>query len=106
MAITYDRFDDTTYLDRRATTLRGWDPERLAQVFRGAAGADFPPRTAIRELTMPALILAWTGDPTHPVSTAQELAELLPSATLHLATSTADLAAWTDHLVGFLDGRR
>ena len=51
---------------------------------------------------MPALILAWTGDPTHPVSTAEELAELLPSATLQLATTSEDLATWTDHLVDFL----
>lgn len=98
--------DDATYLDRRAATLRGWDPERLAQVFRGAAGADFPSRSAIGQLTMPVLIMAWTGDPTHPVSTAEELAELLPASRLHLATTPADLAAWTDHLIGFLNAGR
>lgn len=95
--------DDPTYLDRWAATLREWDPERLAQVFRGAAGADLPPRPAIRKLTMPVLILAWTGDPTHPVSTAEELAELLPASTLHLASTPEDLAAWTDYLVDFLN---
>lgn len=97
--------DDPTYLDRRAATLREWDTDRLAQVFRGAAGADLPARSALRKLTMPVLILAWTGDPTHPVSTAQELVELLPAATLHLATTSQDLAAWSDHLVTFLNSQ-
>ncbi len=94
--------DDADYLDRRAATLRSWDVTRLAQVYRGAAGADLPPRDAIATITQPALILAWTGDPAHPAVTAEALARLLPHNELHLATTADDLAQWTDLVAAFV----
>src|SRR4051794_18207770 len=51
------------YRDGYAAAMRAADPVRLARVFRGAATADLPPPDDIATLQMPALILAWTGDP-------------------------------------------
>ena len=81
---------------------RQMSPDRLATVLRGAATADLPDRDAISELTQPALILAWTGDAGHPVSTAEQLADVLPNAELHLASTWDDLQTWTDLAGTFL----
>lgn len=42
-------------------------------------------RDDLARVTCPVLILAQEDDPTHPVSVASELAEVLPGATLHVA---------------------
>ncbi|MGF1596946.1 MAG: alpha/beta fold hydrolase [Acidimicrobiales bacterium] len=87
---------------RQEAGLRSWDPERLAQVFRGATRADLPARNAIATVTVPALILAWTGDPAHPASSAEELAALLPTNQCHLAATAAEVEGWTDLVAGFV----
>ena len=87
---------------RREASLRAADPARLAQVFRGATVADLPSRDAIAVISMPALILAWTGDPGHPVSTAEELDRLIPQSTLHLASTIDELNTWTDQVIDFI----
>ncbi len=94
--------EDPDYQDRRAQGLRSWETDRLVRVLRGATGADLPSRDAIRAIDCPALILAWTGDPAHPESTADELAQLLPQAHLHTAATAADLGCWTDELSAFV----
>jgi pimeloyl-ACP methyl ester carboxylesterase len=81
---------------------RAADPRRLAGVFRGAAHADLPPRDAIATIAVPVLILAWSGDAAHPVSTAEQLAELLPQAELAVARTWEDLATWTNRAASFL----
>ncbi len=81
---------------------RQMSPMRLATVLRGAATADLPPRDAIRTLSQPALILAWTGDAGHPVTTAEQLADLLPNSELALASTWDDLRTWTDRALAFL----
>ena len=43
---------------------------------------------------MPTTILAWTGDPAHPLSTAESLAALLPQSTLTIAHTPADVETW------------
>ncbi len=96
--------DDADYHRRQAEGLRSWDPARLAQVFRGAATADLPDRDAIAAIACPSLILAWTGDPGHPASTAEELDRLLPDAALHLASTAADLAGWPELVAAFVAG--
>lgn len=88
--------------DRSAARLRGFEPAQLATLFRGAAGADLPPPDQIATLDLPTLILAWTGDPGHPASTARDLADLMPQATLHLASTRAEFDTWTDRIVDFL----
>ena len=89
---------------RQDAFTRSWDPARLAHVLRGATRANLPERDAIATLTVPTLILAWTGDPIHPVTTADELARLLPHAEVHVASTRAEVDAWTDHLAAFLTG--
>nr|WP_255669891.1 alpha/beta fold hydrolase [Aeromicrobium wangtongii] len=66
----------------------------LPALLRGAAASDLPPAEAIARIGTPAAILAWTEDPAHPLSTAEALQALLPSATLQVAGSRSDLDAW------------
>lgn len=96
---------DAGYRERSAAATRRWDPARLAHVLRGAARADFPARDDIARITAPTLILAWTGDPVHPTATADELSRLLPHAERHDASTSADLATWTDRLAAFVSAR-
>lgn len=91
--------DDPGFRDRQAAATRAWEPARLAQVMRGATYADLPPRDAIATIDVPTTILAWTGDPVHPVSTAEELNALIDGSELHLATSADDMATWTDIII-------
>lgn len=81
---------------------RAADPRRLAGVFRGAGYADLPPRDLVRGITAPTQILAWSGDPAHPESTAEQLAELLPHADLDVATTWDEFRTWTDRALAFL----
>ena len=71
-------------------------------MLRGASTADLPPKEAVAALTVPVLILAWSGDPGHPLRTVDELAELLPHAERHVASTWAEYRSWTDHITDFL----
>lgn len=92
--------------DRRrelqAAATRAWDPSRLALVMRGATRANFPERDDVVRIDVPTLILAWTGDPIHPVSTAEELHSLISHSELHVASTAADLSSWTGLTADFL----
>ncbi|GGK38394.1 alpha/beta fold hydrolase [Nocardia camponoti] len=68
--------------------------ELLPSLLRGAALSDLPAPESIAKLDVPTTILAWTDDPGHPVSTAEALVDLLPTATLSVASTPADLATW------------
>jgi 3-oxoadipate enol-lactonase len=58
----------------------------LRTIFQGAGLSDLPPKQAFPALAgIPAIIFGWEGDPTHPVSTAQELHRLLPQSELFIA---------------------
>jgi pimeloyl-ACP methyl ester carboxylesterase len=70
------------------------DRDVVPHVLRGAAASDLPAKETLARLTMPALILAWTGDTGHPVATAHELAELLPRAELRVASAAGDVKRW------------
>jgi 3-oxoadipate enol-lactonase len=93
---------DEEHAANRESAMRSWDTDRLAQVFRGATKADLPTRDAIRAIAAPAMILAWTGDPAHPQTTAEELHDLLPTSTLHLASTRVELDQWTEHIARFV----
>ncbi|MEP1126151.1 MAG: alpha/beta fold hydrolase [Ilumatobacter sp.] len=93
---------DPAYRMRRADAMRSWDPQRLARAMRGATRAQLPDRERIAEIACPTLILAWTGDPVHPVATADELARLIPHAEYHLASSSSDISGWTDLIGSFI----
>lgn len=63
-------------------------------LFRGAALSDLPDPAAVAALDLPVTILAWTDDPSHPLSTAERLAQLLPHARLHVAATPTELSTW------------
>ena len=94
--------DDPIWASRFADLLATADPVRLARVFRGAATADLPPESAIATIDVPTLILAWTGDAGHPVTTAARLQELMPHAELALATTRGGVDDWTGRVVSWL----
>lgn len=66
----------------------------LPTVFAGAAAADLPDPSAVAAIQTPTTVLGWVDDPSHPLSTAQRLVELMPRARLQVATTPADVAAW------------
>ncbi len=88
--------------EQLAAATRAWEPDRLALVMRGATRANLPDRSEIARIGVPTLVLAWTGDPVHPMSTAEELHSLIPDAELHVASSRSDLDSWTDRTRRFL----
>lgn len=78
-------------------------PEVAAAVFRGAADTDLPPRDEIATLRMPVLILPWAADPGHPVSTSEQLRDLIPGAILlEPAEHAADVEEWPRRIAEFL----
>ncbi|WP_122263697.1 alpha/beta fold hydrolase [Ornithinimicrobium cerasi] len=68
-----------------------------------------PDRSLLARVTCPVLVLAQEGDPTHPVAVAEELAGLLPRATLRVSgpggIMWADRSATRDVVGSFLAGR-
>ena len=63
----------------------------LWNIFKGAGLTDLPPRAELKAIAdIPCLILAWVGDPTHPVSSAEELHRLLPNSELFIAQGYED----------------
>jgi pimeloyl-ACP methyl ester carboxylesterase len=93
---------DPRWDGRFVRTVTESDPARLARVFRGAAATDLPDPAAVAAIGVPTLILAWTGDPGHPVQTAARLQELMPHADLALAATPDGLAAWTGRIDRFV----
>ncbi len=90
------------YRARRAAAMRSTTPERLAANFRGAGYADLPGLDQLATLAMPALVLAWTGDTGHPVSTAEQLGSTLPNAEVAIHSTADELATWTQRAIDFL----
>ncbi|HVF31502.1 MAG TPA: alpha/beta fold hydrolase [Acidimicrobiales bacterium] len=82
--------------------LAGADPAALALALRGAAQSNLPPRDEVATIGVPALLLAWDGDPGHPLSTAESLHELLGASELLVARSPDDVAAWPQAVAEFL----
>lgn len=81
-----------------AETVPDVSTELLPSVLRGAAASDLPSPETISRIGVPTSILAWIDDAGHPLSTAQALADLQPSATLTIAHTPADLAKWPQML--------
>jgi len=70
------------------------DERAVAAALAGAAHSDLPPAEDLAHIDVPTLILAWRGDPIHPVSTAERLAENMPGAELVVARSLAEIRDW------------
>lgn len=85
-----------------AVALRRAERRATVAALRGAAASDLPEPDELGAIEAPALILAWRSDPTHPLSTAERLADLLPRAELRVARSLADLGSWSDEIERFL----
>lgn len=77
----------------------------LPTVLRGAAVTDLPPLEALATLDQPTLVLAWEGDPVHPVATATALAGALIRAELSVAPTLAEVTHWPELVAAFLKGR-
>jgi 3-oxoadipate enol-lactonase len=75
-------------------TLPAVEEALLPTVMRGAAGTDFPHRKSIVRMTVPTLILAWTGDRGHPVSTAKKLHARIYGSRLVVARTPYGIMAW------------
>lgn len=80
------------------------DRRAVAAALRGAAVSDLPDPERLETLDVPTLILAWRGDPSHPLSTAEELALRLPNARLEVANGLAQIEAWPETLEAFVEG--
>ncbi|MGC0318609.1 alpha/beta fold hydrolase [Kitasatospora acidiphila] len=78
--------------------------ELMPTVLRAAAANDLPDPQALRQLPHPTLVLAWDTDPSHPVATAEALAELLPGAAAHISRDLADIRTWGARAAEFLAG--
>ena len=78
------------------------NPAGVAGAMRGAAISDFPPREALAALKMPALILAWPDDDTHPLAVAEELDRILPCSRLEVTRGEGEPYAWPDTVREFI----
>jgi pimeloyl-ACP methyl ester carboxylesterase len=85
-----------------ARHLEAMDPKYLALALRAAARSDLPRLDEVRTIIVPTLILAWEGDPEHPVATAQALAGTMLQADLRVATDDTDVKAWAGTIEDFL----
>jgi 3-oxoadipate enol-lactonase len=74
----------------------------LPSILRGAARSDLPSDNAMTALDLPVLILAWSGDPGHPLSTARHLADVIPGARLQIADTPLQLRTWPELAAEFL----
>jgi 3-oxoadipate enol-lactonase len=84
--------------------VRRMDEKVVPSILRGAASSDLPTRQELHGVVVPTLILAWTGDPAHPVATAEALAELIVMSELHVATDLAGVRRWPELVRDFLGG--
>ena len=80
------------------------DEGLLPTVLRGAAASDLPAPEVIAAIRLPTLILAWDGDPGHPVSSAERLRDLIPGSALFVARTPDELRTWEKRTVEFLTG--
>ena len=82
--------------------IQNLDKKELAMLLRGAKLCDLPPRDELKKLSMPALILPWSGDAAHPLAVAEELARLLPQSHMVVANCIEDVKAWMELMRGFI----
>ena len=98
----FEAFGEQVRAARRAGYLAA-DPENLANVLRGAAASDLPAPERLSAIGVPALVLAWPGDPGHPVSTAEILAAALPGARLEVAADARAVLGWSGTVTAWLE---
>lgn len=77
--------------------------ELLPTLYRGAGMTDLPDPSEFENLDLPVLILAWIEDGSHPMWSAEALLEVLPNATMEVAETPDDVAAWPARMKKFID---
>ena len=82
--------------------LLAMDEKAVPAVLRGAAVSDLPSPEELRRVVVPTLILAWADDPSHPLATAEALAQHLVLSELEVAHDLAGVRAWPDRVRRFL----
>jgi len=80
--------------------------ELLTTVFRGAGMTDLPSEDAIASITRPTLLLPWSTDPGHPVSSAEKLHTLIHGSELEIATTVDAVHGWGARAAAFLAAGR
>jgi 3-oxoadipate enol-lactonase len=80
----------------------GVDPAVLPDVLRGAARSDLPGTAAIKAITQPTLVLSWSGDAGHPVSSGELLTSLIDGSQFEIADHSAQTRAWGAKAAEFL----
>ncbi|MBI1258156.1 MAG: alpha/beta fold hydrolase [Chloroflexi bacterium] len=83
---------------------RKLDPKALATTLRGAQLTDLPSPEALEAIHAPALILAWTDDPGHPVSSAEIVHERIQDSQLLIAHNASEVFTWTNAIRDFVTG--
>ena len=82
--------------------LKMTDPKALTTVLRGSQLANLPPSVELEAIQTPTLILAWTDDPSHPISSAEEVKRRLPNAQLLIAHNASEVSTWTEEIRKFV----
>ncbi len=93
-------------LETLSKVLRDWDPASFGRALRGAAASNLPEPEVLRTIRASALLLPVRGDPGHPLSTAERLSDLLPTAELHALENLGQLASAADRVRRFLEPLR
>lgn len=76
--------------------------EAYHPMLMGSAQSDLPDEEELKKIDVPTLILGWTEDVSHPVSTAKKLRELLPNSEIHLANQARHVDQWDQQINEFL----
>lgn len=87
----------------RPFTLPDVAEDLLPTLYRGAAATDLPAVGDLAGLDLPTLILGWLDDPSHPLSTARTLHDVLPDSRLVIARTPADVETWPGRVADHVD---
>ena len=79
------------------------NPLHVQAALQGAALSDLPSKMKLRKLDIPTIIFTWSGDKTHPISTAKILADRLPNVHSLVISESDDVSNWTTKACQFLD---
>lgn len=85
-----------------ARGLASANPLHVQAALGGAARSDMPDLALLRKLRVPTLILAWEDDTAHPVSTATQLADILPDVRDLVVCDPGDTRDWETALLRFI----
>ena len=78
-------------------------PQRLLPtVMRGAATTDLPKKKALAAVEVPTLVLAWSGDSSHPLTTAHQLHARMPRSRIVVARTPYGIMAWPGLFAEFI----